>query len=167
MAFMTGSFIIGGITACSDDENCALSGRPMIYCSLYTINPDNKNKALNDTLDSLTVTALGTDSIIINNQKKVHKIMLPLRFTKDTTVFVLHYDYKRRPKENDTLLVVHTNTPFFQSMECGYTMKQSLIKSSVAKGKSPIAQLDTTYIRNKDANTNEIQNLELFYHYRR
>lgn len=55
-------------SACSEESDCSMTGRPMVYANMYTINPETK-AVLNDTLDSLTVTAFGTDSIIINNQK--------------------------------------------------------------------------------------------------
>ena len=102
--------IIGGAvslhSACSDENDCSLAGRPMMYCTIYTINPDNPTIALKDTLDSLTITALGTDSIILNNEKNVHTLMLPLRYTSDTTVFIFRYDPKRREKDFDTLYIV-------------------------------------------------------------
>lgn len=65
----------------------------------------------NDTLDSLTVTALGTDSIIINNQKKVHTLSLPLRFTSDSTVFIFYYAYREDPTLCDTVYIKQDNTP--------------------------------------------------------
>ena len=79
---------------------------------IYTINPDNPTIALKDTLDSLTITALGTDSIILNNEKNVHTLMLPLRYTSDTTVFIFRYDPKRREKDVDTLYIVQQHTPY-------------------------------------------------------
>jgi len=78
-------------SSCSDENDCSLAGRPMMYCTLYTID-EITDRRVNDTLDSLTITALGTDSIILNNQKKVHTLMLPLRYTSDTTVFILWYN---------------------------------------------------------------------------
>ena len=33
-----------------------MTGRPMVYAKMYTINPETK-AVLNDTLDSLSVTA--------------------------------------------------------------------------------------------------------------
>ena len=56
-------------SSCSDENDCSLAGRPMMYCTLYTID-EITDLRVNDTLDSLTITALGTDSIILNNQKK-------------------------------------------------------------------------------------------------
>ena len=125
--------IVGGAvnlhTSCSDENDCSLAGRPMMYCTFKTINPDDKTIVLNDTLDSLTIKAIGTDSIILNNEKKVHTLMLPLRYTSDTTVFILQFDPKRKPENVYTLYIVQQNTPYFQSMECGYMMKQNIISA--------------------------------------
>lgn len=164
--------IIGGAisisSSCSDESDCSLAGRPMMYCTLSTINPDNPNIVLKDTLDSLTITALGTDSIILNNQKKVHTLMLPLRYTSDSTVFIFRYDPKRNPKDVDTVYIVQQNTPYFQSMECGYMMKQNILSAKFGKpGRNTQPEkIDSIYIKNKEANSNEIQNLQIFYKYR-
>lgn len=67
-------------SSCSDENDCSLAGRPMMYCTLYTLDEITDDR-VKDTLDSLTITALGTDSIILNNEKNVHTLMLPLRYT--------------------------------------------------------------------------------------
>ncbi len=116
------------------------------------------------------------DSIILNNEKNVHTLMLPLRYTSDTTVFIFRYDPKRREKDFDTLYIVQQNTPYFQSMECGYMMKQNIISAKFGKpgrpgnpppyGNGQPDQIDSLHIKNKEANTNEIENLQIFYNYR-
>ena len=58
-------------SSCSDENDCSLAGRPMMYCTLYTID-EITDLRVNDTLDSLTITALRTDSIILNNQKSTY-----------------------------------------------------------------------------------------------
>ena len=158
---------IGINSSCADDNDCSLTGRPMMYCTLYTIDPDTK-AVLNDTLDSLTITALGTDSIILNNQKNVHTLMLPLRYTSDSTVFIFKYDPKRAPKYVDTVYIVQKNTPYFQSMECGYMMKQNILGATFGNGARTGVQnekITSIEIKNKEANTNEIQNLQIFYNF--
>ncbi|WP_321331792.1 DUF6452 family protein [uncultured Bacteroides sp.] len=145
--------VLIGISSCAEETSCSLDGRPMLRCYLYTLAP-NTITAKKDTLDSLTVTAFGTDSIIINNQKKVHDIALPLRYTKDSTIFVIHYSATL----TDTIIIGHSNTPKFISMDCGYQMQQSIISKSYSKHK-----LDSIYISNKDANTDGTENLKLFY----
>ena len=164
--------IVGGIaglyTACADENDCSLEGRPMMYCTVYTINPDN-GAMQNDTLDSLTVTAAGTDSVILNNEKEVHTLMLPLRYTADSTVFIFHYNPQGNPSRRDTLVIRQENTPYFQSMECGYMMEQNIISSRFSPSGSSSQQLDridSLYLRNIEANTNEIENLQIFLRYR-
>ena len=154
-------------SSCSDENDYSLAGRPMMYCTLYTID-EITDLRVNDTLDSLTITAPGTDSIILNNQKKVHTLMLPLRYTSDTTVFILRYDPDRKPNDVDTLIIVQQNTPYFQSMECGYMMKQNILSARYGNPRKTADQekIDSLHILNKEANTNEIQNLEIFYRYR-
>lgn len=147
---------IGTHTSCSDNTDCSIAGRGMIYCTLYTLEPDKK--VVNDTLDSLTVTALGTDSIIINNQKKVHTLMLPLRYASDSTVLVFHYAYKADPEISDTIYIQQKNVPYFESMECGYSIKQSLLGLKYSR-----SRLDSIFINNKQANTDGTENLKLFY----
>lgn len=138
-------------SSCSDENDCSLAGRPMMYCTLYTID-EITDLRVNDTLDSLTITALGTDSIILNNQKKVHTLMLPLRYTSDTTVFIFRYDPDRKPNDVDTLIIVQQNTPYFQSMECGYMMKtkhsQCEIRQSEKNRRSGKNRL-TSYIKQR------------------
>ena len=99
-------------SSCSDENDCSLAGRPMMYCTLYTID-EITDRGVNDTLDSLTITALGTDSIILNNQKKVHTLMLPLRYTSDTTVFILWHNPNSptNKKDVETVYIKQKNTP--------------------------------------------------------
>ena len=138
-----------------------------MYCTFKSIDKTLvPNVIANDTLDSLTITALGTDSIILNNEKKVHKVMLPLRYTSDSTIFILRYDPVRNWDNADTLYIVQQNTPYFQSMECGYMMKQNIISAKFGNKTNSAETIDSIYLRNKEANTNEIQNLEIFYKYR-
>ena len=154
-------------SSCSDENDCSLAGRPMMYCTLYTID-EITDLRVNDTLDSLTITALGTDSIILNNQKKVHTLMLPLRYTSDTTVFILWYNPNNptNKKDVDTLYIIQKNTPYFQSMECGYMMKQNILSTKFGNTKNSSERIDSLHIQNKEANTNEIENLQIFYRYR-
>ena len=149
---------IGTHTSCSEDSDCSIAGRAMINCTLYRMPAPSETILQNDTLDSLTVTALGTDSIIINNQKKVHTLSLPLRFTSDSTVFIFYYAYREDPTLCDTVYIKQDNTPYFESMDCGYSMKQSIL----GLGHSEV-ELDSIYISNKQANTDGTENLKLFY----
>lgn len=45
-------------SSCSDENDCSLAGRPMMYCTLYTID-EITDLRVNDTLDSLTNYSTG------------------------------------------------------------------------------------------------------------
>lgn len=45
-------------SSCSDENDCSLAGRPMMYCTLYTID-EITDLRVNDTLDSLTINSIG------------------------------------------------------------------------------------------------------------
>lgn len=145
--------IISIVVSCSEEEDCSMATRAMLQCNLYTIDPETQ-MIENDTLDSLTVTAYGTDSIIINNQKKVHDLVLPLRYTVDSTKLIFRYS-----KINvDTIVIYHTNTPYFLSMDCGYQMQQAITSIRYTR-----RNLDSIFVSNKEANIYGRENIKLFY----
>ena len=153
---ITGAFlfpILSVVISCSEEADCSMATRAMMQCYFYTLDPETEVVS-NDTLDSLTVTAFGTDSIIINNQKKVHDLSIPLRYTADSTVLVFRYSKTL----TDTLVVYQTNTPYFLSMDCGYQMKQSIKDVNYSRH-----SLDSIRIVNKEAGIYGTENLKLFY----
>ena len=148
------------LTSCDDGNDCSIAGRQMVNGWVYTINPET-NAVERDTILSLTVTALGTDSIIINRETNVQIVSLPLTYIADSTVLVFHYDYANDPSNSDTICIRQNNVPYFQSMECGYSMEQTILGVSYTRH-----QLDSIYRQNNYANTNGTENLKLFYRYR-
>ena len=143
---------IGSMTSCSEEADCSMAERAMTNCKLYTIDEDGF--VANDTLDSLTVTAFGTDSVIINNQKEVRDLTLPLRYTTDSTILVFRYSRYT----TDTIVIYHTNTPYFLSMDCGYQMQQRLTNIT-----HTTHRLDSIHITNNEAGIYGQENIQLFY----
>lgn len=143
--------IISIAVSCSEEADCSMTARAMLQCNIYTLDDRTARK---DTLDSLTVTAYGTDSVIINNRKKVHAISLPLRYTADFTALVFRYSKTK----TDTIVIRHANTPYFLSVDCGYQMKQSVTDIRYTR-----RSLDSIYVSNKEAGIYGRENVKLFY----
>lgn len=158
IAFICTTFIITSLSSCSED-NCSLAGRPMINGGIYTINPTSGFTEA-DTIKSLTVTALGTDSVIINNQSNVRSLSLPLTYVSDTTILVFHYNYSTDPSDSDTLWILQDNTPFFESIECGYSMIQSIKNITYTQN-----LLSSISIINTNTNVTGTENLQIFLRY--
>lgn len=137
------------VSSCASESDCSTAGRAMLNGYIYKKTDDGAS--VRDTLDSLTITAFYTDSIIINNEKNVHYLSIPLRFTSDTTILVLHYSKQTR----DTVTFRHTNTPNFISMDCGYEMKQAVYERKYTKNR-----LDSILLKNASTNTDGTTNFE-------
>ena len=59
--------IISIVSSCSEEEDCSMNARPMMECYLYTVDRESK-RVLNDTLDSLTITAFDTSFLTIRKE---------------------------------------------------------------------------------------------------
>lgn len=139
------------VSSCDDESDCSIAGRATLRATIHTITND---RVVNDTLDSLTVTALYTDSIILNNQMDVTELYIPLRYTSDTTFIVLHFSRQTR----DTLTIRHTNNPKFISMDCGYEMKQAITSINYTRHR-----LDSIHITNTTTSTDGTRNFQFFF----
>ena len=146
--------LCGMTQACSEEPDCSMTdNRAMIVCNVCQTDP-TLGTAMRDTLDSLTVTAAGTDSVLINRMAQVTAFSLPLQYAADSTELVFHY----RGQATDTLVIRHTNKPYFVSMDCGYQMQQSITDIRYTR-----RSIDSIYIANPEANINGTKNLEIFY----
>lgn len=155
--FLTSYLTIGMlVSSCAEESNCSTAGRPMIRGVVYSYPEKNKNKK--DTISWVTVTAMGTDSTIINSQESVNDMLLPLQYAADSTQLILHYDKENLTSDTDTIILWHTNTPYFLSMDCGYEMKQSINKIMHSNNK-----IDSIYILNPNTKTDGTENLKIFF----
>jgi hypothetical protein len=67
--------------------------------------------------DSLTVTAAGTDSILLNRKMMAYEVELPMSYMMDADTFLLRHsgeDYV----ETDSLIVKKDNYQYFESPDC-------------------------------------------------
>lgn len=77
------------------------------------------------TLDSLDIGGVGApdDSLLVSSGTKVRTLYLPFRYGRETTSFVIHYDYKLQglddPSFDDVITFTYSTEPYFASEECG------------------------------------------------
>lgn len=68
--------------------------------------------------DTLTVTAVGTDSILLNKAQGIASFLLPVRYTATTDSVILRFADAEGDEMFDTIYVHHTNEAHFESMDC-------------------------------------------------
>lgn len=104
-----------------NDASCTDSTQVVMKIGFYK-QSENKNI----TFDSLTVRGLyhPKDSILYNKSRAVKSISLPLHIVQDSTVYEINY-YKSNSAtvaHIDTIVLYHTNKPYFVSQDCGCTV---------------------------------------------
>lgn len=112
------------ISACSEEDICG-STRKTFVCIPLRQHPSLADSLINDTIPALTIMAAGTDSIILNAQENVKEFELPLQYISEITKLVFVYE-EGLP---DTVTIEHTNIPFFLSVECGFEIRQEILKN--------------------------------------
>mgnify|MGYP001679386261 CR=1 FL=1 len=71
-------------------------------------------QTLPDTITISTRTGDGSDSVIINKQVNTSSFSLPMSYLRDEDIFVVQTNQLL-----DTIAVQKTNTPHFESVDCG------------------------------------------------
>lgn len=104
--------LLSGIAACSDTD-CTTSNTAYVNYNIYDANGNSVSLT-----GPVTVTATGTDSVLINQESNLQSMQLPLRYTSTEDTFVVHLSEVLF----DTIFVTHQNIPHFISMECGTGM---------------------------------------------
>ncbi len=136
------------LTACSDSD-CVLANTAYTHFGFYS--EQGKAVSLNGTI---TVTAAGTDSILINQESNPKQFQLPLGYTHQVDTFVIQYTERMV----DSVFVKHTNIPHFISMDCGTGMYHQL-----EEVRSTHYAIDSIQIVNPYVDYNAKENIKIYY----
>lgn len=101
------------LTSCNSSD-CVLSN---VVRSYYTF-VDSKTGNTTTITDTLTVTALPTDTILLNRASRFNKMSLPMGYAQTIDSLRLKF-YTSAGSVIDTLCIEHTNIPHFESLDCG------------------------------------------------
>lgn len=146
--------LVAGVMAVSCSEgDCSLLGRPRAQFKLYS----SQTKQAITYLDTLTITALYTDSVFLNRFTNFDAFSLPLRYTEEETVFVITA-VDSISTWRDTIRIYHTNKPFFSSLDCGREMFHTIQSITTTTH-----LLDSIVLINPDVDTYEKENFQIFY----
>lgn len=100
-----------GVSCTSLD--CTTTNTAYVYYVFY--DGDGRAVSLSDTI---TVTAAGTDSVLVNSEVGASMLQLQLSYTNTVDTFVVRYTARMV----DSIFVTHSNIPYFISMDCGMGM---------------------------------------------
>lgn len=94
-----------------DQADCTLDNSVTYTCNFYA---EGSNVTLNDII---TVTACGTDSVLVNQKQGATGIELPMSYWNEEDTLVLRIQGSGYTME-DTIWIKKNNIPHFESPDC-------------------------------------------------
>ena len=131
--------------------NCTQADVSMLRIEIY--DTAGNKVALPDTL---TISACGTDNILVNRDVNTSEILLPLSYHALTDTFIMKY-YGKYYSLMDTLFVEKTNDVYFESPDCPTVMMHTILGSSCTN-----EFLGSVEVVSEKANFEEAIHLKLF-----
>ncbi|MCR5819783.1 MAG: hypothetical protein K6F94_02370 [Bacteroidaceae bacterium] len=138
------------VTAC-DNISCPLNNT--VECKYTFCDEDGTAISIADTL---TVTAIGTDSVIINRLVNGSSMSLPVSFYAPADTIILTFTDTLSRQATDTIWMEKTSTPHFDDPSCPIHMWHTI--SAVSSTHSLI---DSIVILNTAINYDGLENIQI------
>ena len=124
LSIIMGVAVLAWATNSCDDAGCTLYNSTLCHIVFY--DTDGNIYSLTDTL---TVHAVGTDNLVYNRGKNLNTIQVQLSYDKDIdTLLYEHWLEEDDTHRMDTIYIQKTNTPHFESPDCGTSMFHDITK---------------------------------------
>lgn len=139
---------------CDGGYDCALDNIAYNRIKFYDIDENGTEKEYSFP-EALTVSMMvnGRDSIVVNHITNAKELTLPMSYTSDCDTVILKF----LDRYNDTLYIYHSNTPIYQSMECGVIMHHTITGISHTTN-----FIDSLTINTANVNFDHNENIKLY-----
>lgn len=134
--------------ACNDTD-CITTNTAYVNYAFY----DQQGRLISFQ-QPITVTAAGTDSVLINQQTEMNTMKLPLCYISVEDTFVVHYSETMV----DSIFVTHQNIPHFISMDCGMGMYHH-----IDAVRSTNYAIDSVQISNSEVTYDAKEHIRIYY----
>ena len=138
------------LTSC-DLLNCTQADVSMLRMEIYDAAG---NKVM--LPDTLTISACGTDKILVNRDVNTSEILLPLSYHAQRDTFIMRY-YGQYYSLQDTLFVEKTNDVYFESPDCPTVMMHTILGAFCTN-----EFLSSVEVVSEKVNFEEVTHLQLF-----
>lgn len=151
------SAIALGLGSCGSD-GCVENRNSIPRAQFYSYG----EQELALSVDSISIYGIGqpTDSMLLDSAVAVTQVYLPLRFTQDTTQYVIRYlqHTLSSPRYNDTLTFVYQAYPYFASIDCG-----AMYNFNIDTCRYTRHVLDSVSVIAPEITNSDVENIRLFY----
>lgn len=114
--------------------------------------------------DTLTVRALGSDTVLYNRGVNLSEVDIPMsyRAAADTLLLDISDAGARR---TDTLVVAHTNEAHFESIDCSASMFHRITSATLRPGTgggTGLTRIDSVVVNKRNVNYNVAENIKVY-----
>lgn len=143
--------VVTALFSC-DTIDCTLYNTVEMRCNFY----QNGNAAqINDTL---TITAMGTDKVLLNRKYMVSTMVLPLSYFNPVDTLILKVTGKDY-EATDTMWIEKTSYNHFESPDCPVNMFHN-----ITAVRSTHLFIDSISITHPDVNFSDHENLQIHFY---
>lgn len=154
LSLCAGALLLG---SCGSD-GCVENRNSIPRAQFYSY--DAQEAAL--SVDSISVFGIGQpgDSMLLDSAVAVSQVYLPLRFTQDSTQYVIRYLQQSlsSPRYNDTLTFVYRAYPYFASIDCGAMYNFNIDTCRYTRN-----VLDSVSVIVREITNVDVESVRLFY----
>lgn len=154
--FIASLFIL---EACSNID-CPLDNIVEMTCGLYSAD----KKTPFTLTDTLTITPLHSDSILLNKAQNIKTFVLPLSYAGNVDTLLFHFSNAEGQSATDTIWIEKTNQKHFESADCPLSIfhtLQTVRWSSHNISVMPVT-IDSVSLVRPIVNYENIENLRIF-----
>lgn len=135
-----------------DQADCTLDNSVTYTCNFYA---EGSKVTLNDII---TVTACGTDSVLVNQKQGATGIELPMSYWNEEDTLVLRIQGSGYTME-DTIWIKKNNIPHFESPDCPTKMFHLITNVN-----STHTFIDSLSLVNPNVNYADVENIQIHFH---
>lgn len=143
-------------TVSCDSNDCPINNVVYSTYGFYTITEDGESKV--SVTDTLTITAGGTDSVLINRLQNGSEVELPVSFNAATDTLVFHFTDIDSRTRKDTIWIDKENFPHYESPDC-----PASIFHHVTAVRWTTLLIDSVSIVNPNINYNVSENFKIYF----
>ena len=144
------------VAAACESIECPITNVVYATYAFYTIE-DGEATAVT-VLDTITVTAAGTDSVLVNKYYSQTEVELPMSYTADADTLVFEFTDSLSHTSYDTIWVTKENTQHYESPDCPAAMFHYVTGVSCTHH-----LIDSVVIVKPDIDYNVTENFQIYF----
>ncbi len=142
------------ITGCNEVA-CPLNNTIYATYAFYATDENNELQTV-QVLDTLTITAAGTDSILINRETGASQLHLPLSHKGETDTLIFTFSNAAGSINRDTVWISKNSSEYFESPDCPTVMFHQ-----ITGVRSTHKIIDSIYTENPNIDYNATENFKI------